>query len=438
MLDHDPAAHTTGEPHLNDLIQARISRRAVMGGGIAAAAAFLAGGNLFTGTAGAATATASAAGGPGAKATKAKLGFTAIPTSTDDVIHVPAGYTARVFLPWGTPTVGSYPAFQPGSPNYVLGGGNTAADQAQQIGMHHDGMQFFPLDKGAKGSTRGLLVINHEYTDESFLHAGQFFPAKWVTDEKNLWTLEMVRKSQNAHGVSITEIEKTASGEWRIVKSSRNRRIMAQTPMAFSGPAAGHRLLRTTADPAGKKPLGTMNNCAMGYTPWGTYLTCEENFNGYFRLDKPSEYDGEHAKLNTRYGIGGDRNNWATKDDRFVVTPTAANEPNRFGWVVEIDPFDPKSTPVKRTALGRLKHEGAFIQVAKGGRVVAYMGDDQVNEFVYKFVSKDNWQAAKAKGKSPLDEGTLYVAKFNDDGTGSWIPLVQGGDILNAANGFAD
>jgi secreted PhoX family phosphatase len=207
--------------------------------------------------------------------------------------------------------------------------------------------------------------------------------------------------------------------------------------MSFAGPAAGHRLLRTTADPEGVRPVGTVNNCSHGVTPWRTYLTCEENFNGYFRV-VPGPYGAEQAALTSRYGVGGDRNLWGTRDERFVVTPAEPNEPNRFGWVVEIDPFDPDSTPVKRTALGRVKHEGAFVHVSRGGRVVVYTGDDQVNEYVYKFVSSANWQSLRARGRSPLDEGTLYVARFDDDGSGQWLPLLHGRGPLTGANGFAD
>ncbi len=170
--------------------------------------------------------------------------------------------------------------------------------------------------------------------------------------------------------------------------------------MSFSGPAAGSRLVQTDADPAGTRPLGTINNCSHGVTPWNTYLTCEENFNGYFRVD-PGPYTPEDQALISRYGVGGDRNNWATHDDRFAVTADDANEPNRFGWVVEIDPFDPQSRPVKRTALGRVKHESAYVHTTKGGRVVVYTGDDQVNEYVYKFVSAGNWNSLLARGRSP-------------------------------------
>jgi uncharacterized protein len=395
-------------PHMSDLIEARISRRTAIVGGMGAVAAFLAGG-----------APAAAHGrGKGHRL----LGFDPIPLGFGDDVVVPPGYTARPFIPWGTPILGSYPAFRPGA--------NTAAEQAQQIGMHHDGMHYFPLRKGHHGSRRGLLVLNHEYTDERHLQTGTN-----TLPPVSSWTLEMVRKSQNAHGVAVVEIAKGHRG-WEVVRSKLNRRITANTPMTMSGPAAGHRLLRTSADPSGRRPLGTFNNCAHGHTLWDTYLTCEENFQGYFRLE-PGSYDAEHAALNSAYGVGGDRNNWATNDPRFVVTPTEPNEPHRFGWVVEIDPFDPHSTPVKRTALGRLKHEGAFVHETRRGRIVVYMGDDEVNQHVYKFVSADD-RHAKRHRTSPLDEGTLYVARFNADGSGEWLPLVHGYGPLTAANGFAD
>jgi secreted PhoX family phosphatase len=422
--DDSTSNPTTARPFM-DIAAARMSRRSVLAGGLVAAAGFL---------------TTSVVGPPPAQAGPAErrgsggrslLGFSAVPPSTADEVVVPRGYTARSLIPWGTPLLGSYPGFRPGSRDAGVPDGNTADEQAQQIGMHHDGMTYFPLHSGRRGNEHGLLVLNHEYTDEFYLHTGAY-----VAGYAPGYTAEMVRKSQNAHGVSIAEIEKSRSGEWRLVRSPRNRRITATTPMEFSGPAAGNELVRTAADPRGRTPLGTLNNCGNGETPWGTYLTCEENFNGYFRVDGMP--DAEDAELLDRYGVGGDRNRWATQDPRFVVTPEDAHEPNRFGWVVEIDPFDPRSTPVKRTALGRLKHEDATVHVSKNGRVVVYMGDDQVFEYLYKFVSADNWRHMRARGRSPLDEGTLYVARFDEDGTGSWIPLVHGGNGLTAENGFAD
>ena len=334
----------------------------------------------------------------------------------------------------GHPDPGQHPAFRPGA--------NTAAEQEQQVGMNHDGMHYFPKKRGHRGrhghdekrsgNRHGLLVLNHEFTEESYLQTGTA-----TAPPKASWTLEMIRKSQAAHGVSVVEIERRRDG-WAVVRSDLNRRITTNTPTSFSGPAAGHRLVRTTTDPQGGTPLGTLNNCSHGVTPWDTYLACEENFNGYFRVDSPGTYSTERQALISRYGVGGERNNWATHDDRFVVTPDDANEPNRCGWVVEIDPFDPDSRPVKHTALGRVKHESATVHTTKGGRVVVYTGDDQVNEHVYKFVSDRNWRSARARGQNPLASGTLYVAKLNEDGSGEWLPLVHGSNGLTTANGFTD
>ncbi|MGD7705324.1 PhoX family protein [Microlunatus sp. Y2014] len=412
----DTSTNPSSGPRFDDVVQRRASRRTVLAGGMAGAAAFLTT-NLLGATPAAAT--------PPSRVRATELiGFDPIPLGYDDEVVVPTGYTARPFIPWGTPIAGDHPAF--------VAGGNTAAEQEQQVGMHHDGMHFYPMAPGPAGSKHGLLVVNHEYTDENYLHTGTS-----TTPAKSTWTPEMVALSQAAHGLSVVEVNADASGEWSVAKSPLNRRITANTPMSVSGPAAGHRLMRTSEDPEGQTILGTINNCSHGVTPWNTYLACEENFNGYFRLD-PDTYTPEQQALASRYGVGGDRFNWATHDSRFVVTGTEPNEPNRFGWVVEFDPFDATSRPVKRTALGRLKHESAYVQVAKGGRIVVYTGDDQVNEHVYKFVSNENWRAARARGRSPLDEGTLYVAKFNDDGSGEWLPLVHGQGDLTEANGFAD
>ena len=223
------------------------------------------------------------------------------------------------------------------------------------------------------------------------------------------------------------------NGEWQVVRpSAYARRITANTPMTISGPAAGHSLLQTAADPTGTSVLGTLNNCAMGFTPWGTYLACEENFNGYFRKT------GAANPLERRYGIGSSSSYlWYTTDARFDTDATP-NEPNRFGWVVEIDPFDPSSTPAKRTALGRLKHEGAWVEEAEDGRIVVYMGDDQVNEYVYRYVSARPWQVALDAGESPLDDGTLYVARFDANGTGEWLRLDTSNPALAAFASDAD
>jgi hypothetical protein len=349
-------------------------------------------------------------------ATGPLLGFAAIAPSDADTVRVPSGYVASVLYAWGDP-ISDGPAFKQDA-------SQDAEDQAVQAGMHHDGIHFFPLPAGSSGSERGLLAMNHEYTDDGLLHPGGFEP----------WTAQKVAKSQAAHGVSIIEIER-AGGRYRVVRPSRHaRRITARTPIRVAGPAAGDALLRTAADPAGTEVLGTLNNCAMGHTPWGTYLSCEENFNGYFAHPASPV----PAAL-LRYGIAnkdaGYR--WSEHDERFDAE-RHPNEPNRFGWVVEIDPYDPTSMPVKRTALGRVKHEGATTTLAPDGRVVVYMGDDERFEYIYKFVSKGRFDPADRAGALRLlDEGTLYVARFDAGGAGTWLPLVHGAGGLDEAAGFA-
>jgi secreted PhoX family phosphatase len=349
------------------------------------------------------------------------LGFKSVPVSTADTVVVPEGYAAEVLVPWGIP-VSTGPAWKSDA-------SNTAAEQELQTGMHNDGIHFFSfVESGADGrprlsSTRGLLVQNHEYTDDGLLHP----------DGMRTWSAAKVAKAQAAHGVSIVELQ-FADGRWSVVRPSRYaRRITASTPIFVSGPAARDPALRTADDASGRVVLGTINNCANGYTPWGTYLTCEENFNGYF-VNATEKVPPEQA----RYGINkrGFGYRWHEHDPRFDAAK-APHEPNRFGWVVEIDPWDPASTPVKRTALGRFKHEGATITLAIDGRVVAYQGDDERFEYIYKFVSSGRYAPGnKEANRDLLDTGTLYVARFDADGTGVWLPLVFGQGPLTTANGW--
>jgi secreted PhoX family phosphatase len=353
------------------------------------------------------------------------IAFRPIGISREDTVVVPEGYRADVLYAWGDP-VSDGPAF-------AQDASNTAADQQQQAGMHHDGMHYFPLGSGRDASRHGLLVLNHEYTDDGLLHVGGMSP----------WTAEKVAKSQAAHGVSIIEVRLGRDG-WRVVRPSRYaRRITAATPARIGGPVAGHARMRTAADPAGTTVLGTLNNCAHGHTPWGTYLTCEENWAGYFvnpTGDVPGATPEEKAivlRNQARYGItaAGDGYRWHEYDARFDASQHP-NESNRFGWVTEIDPFDPRSTPVKQTALGRIKHEGAWTVETRDRRVAVYMGDDGRFEYIYKFVSRHPWRRARAAGASPLDEGTLYVARFDADGSGAWVELAFGKNGLDASSGF--
>ncbi|MBI1396432.1 MAG: DUF839 domain-containing protein [Betaproteobacteria bacterium] len=402
---HDPAdrvANTSGNRSFDDVLRVDRQRRRLIAGGLGAtAAAFV---------------------GLPPRAAHATIGeppvtFRAVPVSTEDTVHVPEGYVAEVLFAWGDP-VSNGPAF-------AQDASQSAEDQALQAGMHHDGMHYFPLPPDPGERNRGLLAVNHEYTDDGLLHP----------DGMKTWTAAKVRKSQMAHGVSIIEIRQRGDRRWEVVRPSRHaRRITAATPMRLSGPAAGHERLRTAADPDGSRVLGTLNNCSNGWTPWGTYLTCEENFYAYFvnRGRIPADQQ--------RYGItaNGFGYRWHEHDDRFDAA-AHPNEPNRFGWVVEIDPFDPDSVPVKRTALGRISHEGAVPAIARDGRVVVYLGDDQRNEYLYKFVSRGRYDPEGGRAnRDLLDEGTLYVARFDDDGTGRWIPLVHGGNGLTPEHGFRD
>jgi secreted PhoX family phosphatase len=381
------------------------ARRTVLQGalGTATAAAF---GSLLAGC-------TTPAGVPGGD--PFTLGFEPVPVDTGDRVVVPRGYVAETIAPWGEPV--GLPGRMPG---WRDDASNTAEDQAAQMGMHHDGLHYVPLD----GSARGLLVMNHEYVDDGLLHA----------DGLRTWTAEKVRKAQAAHGVAVIEIARRADGRWDMVRPSRHaRRFTASTPFAVGGPAAGHPLMRTAADPDGRTVLGTLNNCASGMTPWGTYLSGEENFAFYFDGGEQRTADQRRWGLPARSGY-----RWAAHDERFDAR-RHPNEFHRFGWVVEIDPLDPDSVPVKRTALGRAAHEGAWVAVTRDGRAVVYSGEDARFEYIYKFVSRDRIAPGGAKAnRELLDHGTLYVARFDSDGTGRWLPLVAGQGPLTAAAGFPD
>ncbi|HEY6086305.1 MAG TPA: PhoX family phosphatase [Burkholderiaceae bacterium] len=343
------------------------------------------------------------------------IGFKGVPATANDSVVVPEAYVASVIAAWGDPVgvPGNMPAFKADA-------SNSADEQAVQLGMHHDGIHYYAL---GGSSTHGLLAMNHEYTDDGLLH----------TDGLKTWTAEKVRKAQNAHGLSVIEVERRGEA-WQVVRPSAfARRFTMATPFAVGGPAAGHPMMRTAADPAGRTVLGTLNNCASGKTPWGTYLSGEENWMGYFgageRLDAHQRRWGLQKSAFYR---------WDEFDERFDAVKNP-NEPNRFGWVVEVDPMDPFSTPVKRTALGRAAHEGAWVGVTKDGRAVVYSGEDARFEYIYKFVSRDKIAPGGAKAnRTLLDHGTLYVGRFNADGSGHWLPLAHGQGPLTAANGFAD
>ncbi len=387
MIHDEDIRNTSGNRPFQDILQARLSRRDVLMGGLATAAT-----TFFAGSGGVLAA-------PGVQGNRGRLlGFAPALNDDDAVPQISADYEYQVMIPWGTPLDPSA-GLAPFADVYPL----SAEEQEQRIGIGHDGMYYFPI---GGSSEHGVLCINHEFGTNAV-----------VLGKNDPESLDEVRSSQAAHGVSVVEIANNG-GTWEPVVSDKSRRITVNTPVEFSGPVAGHPLLENAADNA---PAGTVNNCANGFTPWGTYLTCEENFNGYF---------GASGEFSTperdRYGFssGGFGYGWFRFDERFDLSnPDYANEANRFGWVVEIDPMDPDRKPVKRTALGRVKHEGVALTIGKGGRAVAYMGDDQRFDYIYKFVSDGNWEEMVARGISPLDVGRLYVARFNENGTGDWLEL---------------
>jgi len=490
----EPMSNHSTNPHFANILDTRLSRRQVLSGGLTAAVAGMFGAASLANAASAKFLPPAAKGRP-PFGLDPVFGFDPIPVTRADAATIPYGYKAQALIPWGTPLTGSYPAYNPA--------GNTGAEQEQQVGSHHDGMHYFPMDDDPNG--HGLLCINHEYVDQRVLHAAgpTFVGGRRPTDE--------VRKEIAAHGISVIELKK-ANGTWDVVPGAYNRRVTANTPMELRGPVRGSDLVKTVYSPDGTMTRGTINNCANGYTPWGTYLTCEENWAGYFKNDlqtsrinalftalgfngasarqgdyfarfdalknaiigvidetvdqKPTsnvytqsgdtltdagrtlvgELDALLAANNidiavpreqARYGVRttSSRYGWETAESgedqyvRFDVSVQGAaatadyrNEPNGQGWVVEIDPFSPGSAPVKRTALGRFAHEGCIFAPPQRGQPLAfYMGDDAQNEYIYKFVTKARYHPGM-RGDA-LDEGVLYAARFNDDGSGEWLAL---------------
>ena len=329
---------------------------------------------------------------------KGRVGFEPVATNTLDTVTVPKGYSWHILASWGDPLWSRAPEFDHRSRG-------TGASQALAVGDNNDGMALF--DHGG----RYVLAVNNEYANNDIMHGNR--------DSKKPETDDDIRKSKAAHGMSIFEIA-NKNGRWSIVKDAPyNRRITADTPMEFTGPARGHDLLKTAADPTGTAVNGTFANCGSGRTPWGTYLSCEENIEHYFASGDPKLKISDALK---RYGIKREATfPWLNSDARFDIA-THPNEPNRFGYIVEVDPLDPTSVPKKRTALGRLKHENAEVVLAPNGRVVVYMGDDSRGEFLYRFVS-DGRYVEGGDNDGLLDKGTLYVAKFHDRGKGEWRAL---------------
>ena len=408
--DH-PEPNQSGNPYIGDVLASAISRRAMLSGSAAGAAAL-----VVTGAGGSSAAAAtSGAAALRRPARISELAFSPVAPNKRDNITVPQGFRYDVVARWGDPVVAGARRFNPYR--------QSPESQAGQFGYNCDYVGFLSLD-----DDRALLAVNHEYTDEVLM-----FPEGYYDED------EIKRIAMQAHGMSVIEIRRRGrDGGWKQVKARQaryNRRITVTTPMHFTGPAAGDARLRTRADQRGRVVLGSLNNCAGGMTPWGTALSGEENFNGYF--DKSGEIDPRYAASYARYGIAGTGRGWADVDDRFDLS-VEPHEPFRFGYIVEVDLMDPDSTPRKLTMLGRLKHEGATCSISRDGRAVVYMGDDEKGDYVYKFVSQDKFKrgrgpAARRHNLRLLDAGTLYVARFTGDGTedgvfdgsGFWIPLTN-------------
>ncbi|WP_020134302.1 PhoX family protein [Streptomyces sp. 351MFTsu5.1] len=413
-----PAPNTSANPYVGDVIAAALSRRSVMRAAAVVTVAAAAGTAVAVPDAEAADVRK---GTPRGKAARG-LRFAPVAPNTADTVTVPAGYAQNVVVRWGEPILRGAPAFDPER--------QTAAAQAGQFGYNNDFLALLPLP-GERG--RQVLVANHEYTDEVLMFRGY--------DAANP-TREQVEIAWAAHGLGVVVVEENRkNGALTLVpRHHLNRRVTATTEFRLTGPAAGSDLLKTSADPTGRKVLGTLNNCSGGTTPWGTTLHGEENFNQYFA--------NASRATDKRYGIGAgaSERKWERFDKRFDVAQEP-NEPHRFGYVVELDPYDPSSTPRKHTALGRFKHEGATVRLTHDGRPVVYSGDDERFDYFYKFVGSKRMKhgsgrAVREHNLSLLDEGTLYVARLTGDspaleidgtgklpadgefdGGGEWIPL---------------
>lgn len=474
-VDEKADTNTSNNPSFADVVQAGLSRRQVLGGTAGAAALTMLGGMKTE------SAAASEADDNGQffEHRAPRLGFSAVQKSLEDTVTVPPRHSVDVLYALGDPIA-------PSVSDYRNDGTDDAESFAQRAGDHHDAIEYFGLGNNGRrnplSSDRGLLCMNHEAITPAFLHP------TGPTMVGGVRTVpEEVLREFYVHGVSVIEVVKEKHRKrsswsaaysffnhrrpthWDYEQDSPfNRRIHTLTEIKLSGPAARTPYMVTRFSPDGSKTRGTVNNCAHGTTPWGTYLTCEENWAGYFRritaADNPNRSTKELASL-ARYGVAGNgRELWATAtpdtpDDIYgrwnaMKLGTSAdgsddyrNAPNTYGWVVEIDPFNPHSAPKKRTALGRIAREGAMLGPVKAGEpLVWYMGDDGRDEYIYKYVSTKQWDPRDARrglaaGDKYLDDGKLYVAQFLPDGSGQWVELKLGINNItpnNPAYAFAD
>ena len=446
--DDNEIVNHSGNAHFSDILAANMNRRGVLRGSVATSAGVLLGSVGLTACGGDGSGPAKPPVSNGPK--ELKLNFEPVAHTNADLVTVPKDYQVSILHALGDP-------LHYGDTSWSDTGTESAESYQRRIGDGHDGMYYFGLsDDGkfdANRSDRGLLCVNHEYVVAPYgLHPA----GSTRVDGKR--PAEEVRKEIFAHGASVSEIQRKAgSNEMEMVRGSKyNRRVHSATPMEMAGPAAGNAKLVTKLSVDGKEAFGMNNNCACGYTPWGTYLTCEENYLNVIgrAVDDDTQRSASEIVALNRYGLPQGRENpygWDTPEgEEFkrwnsAVSAAAARDDyrnifNSFGWVVEIDPFRPDSKPVKRSALGRFNHEGAWPAPAKAGEpIVIYSGDDARNEYVFKFVSDAKWDpkdvnGGAAAGAKYLDKGTLYAAKFNDDGTGEWLELTHGKNGIDASN----
>lgn len=396
-----------------EVVDSRLNRRDLLKAGFAGLVASA----LFGGAS-----TSSASKGSARAAGRGMgLSFPPISSSTEDLIRVPSGYRAETVIAWGD-------SLKEGIPKHK-DGDLSAKNQSEQFGYNCDFVGYHPLPFGSKNSTHGLLSVNHEYVNPELMFAG------W--DLKKA-TVQQVEFMKAAVGMAVVEVKQDEGGAWRPVQASPyNARYTAEKIFEVTGPARGHDWMKTSSSPDGTKVRGTFSNCSAGRTPWGTVLSGEENFQDNF-ANGSSITDPEAMKSAARYGYpaGASEYGWEHGDPRFDISKEP-NEPNHFGWVVEIDPYDPNWTPKKRTALGRFRHEAATTFVSPKGRVVMYSGCDSRFEYVFKFVSAKSFNKSdRLANRDLMDEGVLYAARYNADGTGDWLPLAQGQGPLTPENGF--
>lgn len=449
-MGHHPVedSNRSNNKSLEDIINTRFSRRRLLTGTASAATLSVLGSIGLAGCGSSSSDSSSPAdGGDSGTVSVENLGFDAVPASLEDRVVVPAGYRAEVLYAKGDPIA-------PGIAEFLNDG--TDVDFDQRSGDEHDGMWFFGVSDDGKydpdRSDRGILCVNHENLEDNTLHESGVTSA---ADNGDSRPLVEVDREMNGHGVSCIEVRKI-DGKWEVVRDSiYNRRVTIFSETDIKGPAAGNELLQTKSSPQGIKRWGTMNNCANGFTPWGTYLAAEENWYAYFtKADDTANLSARENTLNSRYAIGAA---WAYREwdtaaasdiyARFNATAGTGdrfsdyrNEPNLHGYVTEIDPFRPTQKPRIRTAFGRFSHEGAWPAPVEAGKpLVYYSGDDSRGEYIYKYVSNKNWDPADATGglsagDKYLDDGKLYVGIFNEDGTGEWKELSFGVNGLDESN----